>query len=32
LQAPGAEKNLVKKVGARAYRQLQQALSIFLND
>ena len=27
-----AEKNLVKKVGARAYRQLQQALSIFLND
>ncbi len=27
-----AEKNLVKKVGTRAYQQLQQALSIFLND
>jgi DNA-binding MarR family transcriptional regulator len=27
-----AEKDLAKKVGTRAYRQLQQALSIFLND
>jgi DNA-binding MarR family transcriptional regulator len=27
-----AEKDLAKKVGARAYRQLQQTLSIFLND
>jgi DNA-binding MarR family transcriptional regulator len=27
-----AEKDLARKVGTRAYRQLQQALSIFLND
>ena len=27
-----AEKDLIRKVGTRVYRQLQQALSIFLND